>query len=82
MNQPCAHFSATHPGPCVGVDTIEIQRDGLRRFTDVHSRFALAVASTSKSSKRATVLWSYPKRVSPTRRAGAIGQRQRVQGGI
>lgn len=62
-------FKATHPGQCVGVDTIEIQRDGLRRyistFTDVHSRFALAVASTSKSSKRATVLWRLSKACFP-----------------
>ena len=50
-------FKATHPGQCVGVDTIEIQRHGLRRyistFTDVHSRFALAVSSTNKACRGA-----------------------------
>lgn len=64
-------FAATYPGQCVGVDTIEIQRDGQRRyistFTDINSRFALAVASTSKSSKRATVLWRLSKACFPYR---------------
>lgn len=44
-------FTATYPGQCVGVDTIEIQRDGQRRytstFTDINSRAAAAVAITS-----------------------------------
>ena len=64
-------FIATYPGQCVGVDTIEIQRDGQRRyistFTDINSRFALAVASTSKSSKRATVLWRLSQACFPYR---------------
>jgi transposase InsO family protein len=62
-------FKATHPGQCVGVDTIEIQRDGLKRyistFTDIHSRFALAVAPTSRSSKQAAVLWRLSKACFP-----------------
>jgi transposase InsO family protein len=62
-------FKAIYPGQCVGVDTIEIQRDGQRRyistFTDINSRFALAVASTNKSSKRARVLWRLSKACFP-----------------
>jgi transposase InsO family protein len=62
-------FKATYPGQCVGVDTIEIQRDGQRRyistFTDINSRFALAVASTNRSSKRARVLWRLSKACFP-----------------
>ena len=53
------------------MDTIEIQRDGQRRyistFADIHSRFALAVAGTNKSSKRATVLWRLSKACFPCR---------------
>ena len=62
-------FKASYPGQCVGVDTIEIRRDGERRyistFTDINSRFALAVASTRNSSKRATVLWRLSKACFP-----------------
>ncbi|MDR1310924.1 MAG: integrase core domain-containing protein, partial [Burkholderiaceae bacterium] len=59
----------SYPGECVGVDTIEIQRHGLRRyistFTDIHSRFALAFASRSKSSRQSSVLWQLTKACFP-----------------
>jgi transposase InsO family protein len=62
-------FKAHYPGQCVGVDTIEIQRHGMRRyistFTDIHSRFALAVASKTKSSKQTATLWQLSKACFP-----------------
>ncbi len=47
-------FTASFPGNCVALDTIERHRDGLRRYlitlTDTHSRFAFALASTRRNS--------------------------------
>lgn len=54
-------FKADYPGNCASVDTIELQRDVLKRyistFTDLHNRFALAAASASKTNKRTSVRW-------------------------
>lgn len=50
-------FRASFPGQCVALDTIERFRDGLRRYvitlTDLDSRFAFALATTSHASQAA-----------------------------
>lgn len=50
-------FRATFPGQCVALDTIERFRDGIRRYvitlTDLDSRFAFALATTSHASRAA-----------------------------
>lgn len=47
------------------MDTIELQRDVLKRFiitfTDLHNRFALAATSVSKNNKRTSVPWQLSK---------------------
>ena len=52
------HFKATYPGHCGSFDTIEKIIDGTRRyvltFTDVFSRFSLAMATTSHASLAAS----------------------------
>ena len=51
------HFTATYPGHCGSLDTIEKVIHGCRRyvltFTDVYSRFSLAWATNSHASKAA-----------------------------
>jgi transposase InsO family protein len=62
-------FSPEFPGHCLALDTIELHRDGMRRalltLTDLHSRFALALACTTKSSKNAKTLWEMAKAIFP-----------------
>ncbi|MBU6421960.1 MAG: DDE-type integrase/transposase/recombinase [Gammaproteobacteria bacterium] len=63
------HFRATFPGQCVALDTIERFQDGLRRsvitLTDLHSRFAFALATTSHASRAAAQFFTLAQTAFP-----------------
>lgn len=62
-------FTATFPGNCVALDTIERHRDGLKRYlitlTDIHSRFAFALASTRRNSQVASATLTLAQTLFP-----------------
>ena len=62
-------FVAEYPGHCVGLDTVERLRDGMRRylltFTDLYSRFSVAVGTNSHSSKTALAFLQLAQTVFP-----------------
>ena len=63
------HFRATFPGHCVALDTIERFQDGLRRYvitlTDLYSRFAFALATTSHASRAAAQFFTLAQTAFP-----------------
>lgn len=62
-------FKPGFPGHCVALDTIERHRDGLRRYlvtvTDIHSRFAFALASPTRNSRVASTVWQLATTMFP-----------------
>lgn len=65
------HFQATYPGHCVALDTVERFIHGCRRyvltFTDVYSRFSLALATTSHASQAAAEFFNLTRLLFPFR---------------
>ena len=62
-------YRAERPGDCVGWDSLERRRDGLRRHlitcTDLASRFAFALGVKSLSSHHAQLAWQLSRIVFP-----------------
>jgi transposase InsO family protein len=62
-------FTATHPGHCVALDTVERFIHGCRRyvitFEDIYSRFGFAWSTTSHASKAAEEFFGFCQMVFP-----------------
>lgn len=67
------HFQASYPGHCVALDTVERFIHGCRRyvltFTDLYSRFSLALATTSHASQAAAEFFALTRLLFPFRLA-------------